>query len=62
MYQLYLKNPDGWKSLLESEVSQPIRAYVGQLDLVALQLDDGKKRLANFSDALAVQRLIESIF
>ncbi|MDG2196842.1 MAG: hypothetical protein P8O70_08115 [SAR324 cluster bacterium] len=61
-YQLYLQNPDGWKPLLESEVSQPIRAYVGQLDLVALQLDDGKKRLANFSDALAVQRLIESIF
>jgi hypothetical protein len=35
---------------------------MGQLDQVALQLDDGKKRLVNFSDALAVQKLIESTF
>ncbi len=61
-YQLYLENPDGWKPLLDSEMSQPIRAYMGQLDQVALQLDDGQKRLANFADALSVQKLIESTF
>ena len=61
-YQLYFENPDGWKPLLDIEVSQPIRAYMGQLHQVELQLDDGKKRLVNFSDALAVQILIESTF
>jgi predicted dehydrogenase len=61
-YQLYLENPDGWKPLLDTEMSQPIRAYMGQLDQVALQLDDGQKRLANFADALSVQKLIESTF
>ena len=61
-YQLYLEKPDGWTPLLDSESSQPIRAYMGQLDQLALQLDDGQKRLASFSDALAVQELIEGTF
>jgi hypothetical protein len=34
---------------------------MGQLDQLALQLDDGRKRLADFADALAVQRLIEAM-
>ncbi len=61
-YQLYLEKPDGWTPLLDSESSQPIRAYMGQLDQLARQLDDGQKRLASFSDALAVQELIEGTF
>ncbi len=59
-YKLDLEKPDGWTPLLDSESSQPIRAYMGQLDQLALQLDDGHKRLASFSDALEVQELIES--
>ena len=61
-YQIYLENPDGWKPLLYTQVSQPIRAYMGQLDQFALQLDDVQKRLANFFDALALQKLIENTF
>ena len=61
-YQIYLENPDGWKQPLDTQVCQPIRAYMGQLDQIALQLDDGQKRLANFLDALGVQKLIENTF
>ena len=61
-YQIFLENPDGWKQPLDTQVSQPIRAYMGQLDQIALQLDDGQKRLANFLDALGVQKLIENTF
>lgn len=61
-YQIYLENPDRWKQPLYTQVSQPIRAYMGQLDQIALQLDDGQKRLANFLDALGVQKLIENTF
>ena len=60
-YGLHLEKPDGWIPLLEPEEAEPISAYTGQLDQIALQLDDGRKRLADFADALAVQRLVEGM-
>ena len=45
--------------LLDPKEAQRQVAYERQLDLLAAQLDDGEKRLADFNDALDVQRLIE---
>ena len=46
-------------TLLDPKEAQRQVAYERQLDLLAAQLDDGEKRLADFNDALDVQRLIE---
>ncbi|HCD50569.1 MAG: hypothetical protein CNE91_03920 [SAR116 cluster bacterium MED-G04] len=60
-YQLFHETPDGLKPLLDTRAAEPLSAYMGQIDQLALQLDDGGKRLADFADALAVQRLIEAM-
>mgnify|MGYP000005548091 FL=1 len=58
-YNLILEKPDGEIQLLDPKEAQRQVAYERQLDLLAAQLDDGEKRLADFNDALDVQRLIE---
>jgi predicted dehydrogenase len=60
-YQLFHETSDGLRPLLDPTAAEPLSAYMGQLDQLALQLDDGRKRLADFADALAVQRLIEAM-
>jgi predicted dehydrogenase len=60
-YGLYQTTEDGWAPLFDEQQSQPRTAYANQLNLLSQQLIDGKKRLADFSEALHVQRLVEEV-
>lgn len=60
-YQLFHETALGMEPLINENQSTPLSAYMGQLDRLALQINDGIKRLANFEDALAVQKLIETM-
>ena len=60
-YGLYQTMGDGWAPLLDEQQSEPRTAYANQLNLLSQQLIDGKKRLADFSEALHVQRLVEEV-
>ena len=60
-YNLLLESTTGTEIVLDADQQAPIAAYQGQLDQLARQFDTGTQKLASFDDALAVQRLIESM-
>lgn len=60
-YSLFLESKAGTEQVLDLNQQSPAAAYQGQLDQLAFQFDDDKQRLATFSDALAVQKLIEKM-
>ena len=60
-YGLFLESKAGTERVLDLKQQSPAAAYQGQLDQLALQLNDKKQRLATFSDALCVQNLIEKM-
>ena len=60
-YNLLHETVSGTVNVLDDEERQPVAAYQGQLDQLAIQLDTREQRLATFGDALAVQKLIEQM-